>query len=105
MLRFKKKEATEASRIIKGNSEKIMLKANAPAHWVPSISENLLAADHSIAPVVPIFKPGHVEVMRFSFMRVNLHPCGDFDDLEARSQDDAKDEVALAGFISIFPCP
>jgi hypothetical protein len=36
-------------RIIKGNSEKNALKANAPAHWAPSICENFLTARQSIA--------------------------------------------------------
>jgi len=47
--RSTKKEAIVTSRSIKGNNEKNVLKANAPAHCAPSIRENFLRLRQSIA--------------------------------------------------------
>ena len=48
--RSTKEEAIVTSRSIKGNNEKNVLKANAPAHCAPSIRRELLEAETKYRP-------------------------------------------------------
>jgi hypothetical protein len=60
-----KNEAIVTITIIKGNSEKNALKANAAAHFVPSIRQNFLTARQNI--VQPLWKSGKVTYFSFPF--------------------------------------
>src|SRR5208282_3099844 len=64
LSRSTKNEAIVTSRSIRGNSEKNALKANAPAHWAPSIRENFLRPRQRIAQTWGISWPSLSGLLR-----------------------------------------